>query len=352
MVNVPAAPNSCFWELTARCRLACLHCRSYGGEARADELSLAEALDVADQLVQLRPKFVILTGGEPTLFPGWEQIAARLAQGGIKVRLFTDGYDFTPDTLRAAQEAGVSRFAVSLDGPQAIHDRLRPPRAPGSPSPYERAVAAIRLIVAAGLRSRVVTQVNRVNVDYLDDLYPVVANLGVGRWQLHLCQMTGRAREHRAELMCDPAELEIVVRLLLTVAKQRKLLAPLHCTIGYLTEEEPLLRGRETKGRPVWLGCEAGRRTLAITPTGDIKGCGALPDEFATRSVRRQTLAEIWRDDAAFPYSREWSEELLGGLCLTCPFAQTCRAGCPAVAYGATGSIGANPYCLRIVRGK
>ncbi len=27
-----------------------------------------------------------------------------------------------------------------------------------------------------------------------------------------------------------------------------------------------------------------------------------------------------------------------------------CRAGCPAVAYGASGSIGLNPYCLRLVR--
>jgi len=352
MPHVAATPRACFWELTARCRLACLHCRSHGGEARAAELSLGEAMKLADQLVELRLKFVTLTGGEPILFSGWERIAARLAQGGIKVRLFTDGYEFTADTLRTALDAGVSRFAVSLDGPQVIHDRLRPPRAPGGPSPFDRAVDAIRLITAAGAPCKVVTQVNRQNVDFLATLYPMVVDLGATRWQVHLCQMVGRARDHRGDLICDPADLETIVGLLLVVAKERKILAPLHCTIGYLTEEEPLLRHREIRGAPVWRGCEAGRRTVAITPTGDVKGCGALPDEFATRSVRRQTLAEIWSDDAAFPYTRRWSDEILGGACAACAFADTCRAGCPAVAYGATGSIGANPYCLRIVRHK
>jgi len=164
--------------------------------------------------------------------------------------------------------------------------------------------------------------------------------------------MTGRAAAHRANLMCRPGDLEKIMRVLLRAAREKKVLAPLHCTVGYLTKEEPVLRPRETQGRPVWTGCEAGRRTLAITPAGGVKGCTTLPDEFVTASLPERSLADIWADDACFPYTRRWSPEVLGGDCAYCTFAHTCRAGCPATAYAAIGSIGVNPYCLRQVRGK
>ncbi|MCZ7583973.1 MAG: SPASM domain-containing protein [Deltaproteobacteria bacterium] len=117
-----------------------------------------------------------------------------------------------------------------------------------------------------------------------------------------------------------------------------------------MTVEEPVLRKRELGGSPVWRGCEAGLRGIAVTPDGGVKGCTVLPDEFVTASLAERRLPDIWADDACFPYSRGWSADTLAGLCKPCAFAETCRAGCPAVAYAATGATGANPYCLRLVR--
>ena len=88
---------------------------------------------------------------------------------------------------------------------------------------------------------------------------------------------------------------------------------------------------------------------MALTSWGGVLGCTALPDEFVTATVRDRPLKEIWADDRCFPYSRGFDESLLAGLCARCALARVCRAGCPAVAYGATGAIGANPYCLRLV---
>jgi radical SAM protein with 4Fe4S-binding SPASM domain len=313
-------------------------------------LSADEQRHVADQLVALRIPTVVLTGGEPMLSPGWERIARRLADGGVRVRLFTSGYAFDAEALRAALDAGVSQFAVSLDGPKPVHDDLRPVADAGGRSSFDEAVSAIERIVAAGADLRVVTQVNRVNVGTLDAIYESLRDRGVRRWQVQLCQMAGRARDDRDELAADPRELETIVRVLLRAARERKVLAPLHCTVGYMTREEPVLRGREVSRRAAWRGCRAGKRTLAITADGGVKGCTSLPDEFVTASVRERPLADIWADDRCFPYTRTWSGDALGGACAKCPFGTVCRAGCPAVAYGATGSIGVNPYCLRLVR--
>ena len=40
-------------------------------------------------------------------------------------------------------------------------------------------------------------------------------------------------------------------------------------------------------------------------------------------------------------------ESRLTGVCARCCYAERCRAGCTAIAYSATGSIGCNPYCIR-----
>jgi radical SAM protein with 4Fe4S-binding SPASM domain len=197
-----------------------------------------------------------------------------------------------------------------------------------------------------------VTQVNRENVGHLDQVYELLLELGVRRWTVHLCQATGRAHAARGELLCEPADLERVAQVLVRAARERAIAAPLSCSIGYLTAEE-LLRSGPGDARPApWSGCSAGLTTLAVTSRGGVKGCTTLPDEFVTGSLADRPLAEIWRDDSAFPYTRARSrgEVELSGPCARCDVGGRCRAGCLAVGYGATGAIGANPFCLRLVR--
>jgi radical SAM protein with 4Fe4S-binding SPASM domain len=345
-----AVPERCFWELTRACDHRCLHCRCHGGTAAEDELGLDEALRVAAELVELGVRAVVLTGGEPTLYRGWERVARALADGGVAVRLFTGGRKLDRESLARARDAGVGDLAISLDGPKAIHDRLRPTRGLLGGSSHEAALAAIRTVVDAGLPLRVVTQANRLNMDHLDSVYETVRDQGVTRWQLSLMQATGRAREQLDTLMPRPEDLERIVAVLKRAAREGVVRAPMSCTVGYLTAEEPVLRRRSSAKRLVWNGTPAGLRTLAITASGGVVGCTCLPGEFVTASVRERPLADIWADDSCFPYSRGWSEALLAGACADCKLARVCRAGCPAVAYGATAAIGANPFCLREVR--
>ena len=348
----PAAPGVVFWELTRSCPLRCAHCRVAAAPGGAAELDDAEAALVADEIAAIGARTVVLTGGEPTARPGWERIAARLAGRGVRVRLFTSGFGLGADGISLALRAGVSELAVSLDGPKEVHDALRPELGARGRSSFDEAAAAIREIVARGVPVRAVTAVSGVNAAHLFAVYALVKALAVPRWQVQLCQNLGRARERSGELLCDPGAVERIVEVLLRAAKERAVLAPLHCTVGYMVEEEPVLRGREAPGAPVWRGCRAGIASLAITAEGGVKGCAALPDGFVTASLRERRLGEIWRDDASFPYSRGRAVDGLVGACAACAFGATCRAGCPAVAYGATGSVGLNPYCLRIVRGR
>lgn len=343
-------PSSCFWELNRRCTLSCGHCRVEAGPEGDAGLPLATSLVIADQLVALGTSHVILTGGEPILYPGWAKIAQRLSDGGVRVRLFSSGVGLDDATIEQALNHGVDEFAISLDGPRATHERLRPPARSGQPSCFDSALAAIESLIARGVTTRVVTQVNRLNIAHLEATYRLLDSTGVVYWLVHLCQGTGRAGAAETDLLCAPADVELVVRVLALAAREKRVVAPLTCSLGYFTIEE-LLRGRGGNRSPIWKGCGAGVGTIAISSTGGVKGCTTLPDEFETASVLEKPLQEIWDDAQTFPYTREWSRKLLNGSCRRCEVADSCRGGCPAVAYGATGSIGANPYCLRVVRG-
>jgi len=342
--------SSCFWELNRRCEFDCLHCRADAGPAGDGGLPLQQVLEIADQIVALGVQRVTLTGGEPMSYPGWDRVSRRLADGGARVVLFTSGVELDVPAVEHALSCGVSEFAVSLDGPRAIHNALRPPAAGRPRSAFDAVYAALEALSDRGATTWVVTQVNRENVEHLDGIHQILRDLGVRLWKVHLCQATGRARLSSSELVCDPSDLEHIVGTLMGVAREGSIVAPLTCSIGYLTEEELMLRGRGGARPPVWAGCNAGLRTFAITSRGAVKGCVVLPDEFANGDLSERSLETIWCDESSFPYSRGWKPSMLAGACALCGLSERCRAGCPAVAYGATGSIGANPYCLRLVR--
>ena len=111
-------PFLVFWEITRACALACRHCRAEAQPRRhPDELDEGEALRLVDQLAELAPPMLILTGGDPLMRRDVLAIARRAADAGMRVGLSPSGtqrlvnFDF-----HAIRGAGVERLSLSLDG--------------------------------------------------------------------------------------------------------------------------------------------------------------------------------------------------------------------------------------------
>ena len=122
-------PRACVWELTLACNLRCKHCGSIAGSKRGDELSLDECLRVADELVALGCRRITLSGGEPTMYPGWHEVGKRLVELGARVNLISNGLTWSAKHIEQAQQAGLCGVAFSIDGFEKEHDDFR---APGS----------------------------------------------------------------------------------------------------------------------------------------------------------------------------------------------------------------------------
>ena len=342
---IKRVPRVVIWETTVACNFRCLHCEIAAGARRGDELDTNEALAVCDALAGLGCQQCNVSGGEPLLRKDWPLICQRLASHGIRVTLISNGSLVDADVVRRAAEHGVSGFALSLDGMQATHDRVRVWH--GGDSAFAALETAAREVKRARLSLAAITHINRWNVGELEAMHAFLRALDADLWQVQLGLPLGRLREIETPYMLQPQDLPALAQLLCRLIRSgpRPHIAVTD-TIGYYTACEPILRGRDA----VWTGCYAGVLTMGIESNGDVKGCSCLPKEFVAGNVRQRPLAEIWADESRYAYNTDWQEASLTGACATCPYRRVCRAGCTCLAYSVTGSIYENPYCLHRVQ--
>jgi MoaA/NifB/PqqE/SkfB family radical SAM enzyme len=96
-----------------RCNLACTYCNEY------DHVSEPVPLDVMhrrlDKLADLGTTAVILSGGEPLMHPGLNDIIARIRKHGMLAALITNCYLLTKEKILGLNEAGLEYMQISID---------------------------------------------------------------------------------------------------------------------------------------------------------------------------------------------------------------------------------------------
>ena len=330
------------WEITLRCDLACNHCGSRAGKPRHDELSTAEALDLIDQLAEMGAREVTLIGGEAYLRDDWTVLARAFRDKGIACMMTTGGRGVTPERAREAREAGLQNVSVSLDGTAPTHDLQR-----GLKGAYDAALGAIRNLREAGVPVSANTQINRLTMHELDDVYATLVREGCHAWQTQLTVAMGRAAD-RPEWLLQPYDvLEVIPKLAELTLRGRAdgvRMWPAN-NIGYFGPHEATLRGSVKRGSHAG-GCGAGKHSLGIESDGTIKGCPSLPtDAYTGGNIRGARLRELWDRAPALRFTRDRTTDELWGYCRDCYYASVCKAGCTWTAHSLFGRRGNNPYC-------
>jgi radical SAM protein with 4Fe4S-binding SPASM domain len=335
------------------CDHACAHCGSRAARARPDELSPAEALEVARGLVELGCREVTLIGGEAYLREDVFAICAFFAGQGVRVGMQTGGRGLTPALARRLKDAGMAAVGVSVDGPEAAHDALRASR--GS---HRAALAALDACRAAGLTLTANTQVNRLNAHLLRETLEPLAARGIAAWRCQLTVPMGRAAD-RPDWILEPwrmiAVLDTLAAMQLEIAEdardrglppRRMLSIQLGNNLGYYGPHEVVLRSRPGGAATWWKGCNAGKYTVGIESDGKVKACPSLPTApYVGGNVRDRSLAALWSETPELAFARARTVDELWGFCRTCEYASLCLGGCSFTAHCTLGRRGNNPFC-------
>lgn len=157
------------WEITLKCNLACSHCGSRAGDARPNELSTAECLDLVRQLAEVGIDEVTLIGGEAYLRKDWLDIARAIKDHGMLCGITTGGLALGKHMAEQIKAAGINSVSLSVDGLEATHDELR-----GVPGSWAAALRAMKALTKAGVPVSSNTQINRRSLAELPALYGVL----------------------------------------------------------------------------------------------------------------------------------------------------------------------------------
>lgn len=118
-------------EITHRCNLRCRTCwfwgkhGKYSGGGTFEEMSLDEIRRFIDSIVSFRP-YLLITGGEPLLYPRIEEVIKYASKRGLFVGLITNGMLSNEKKISEVISAGVNFITISLDGPNGkVHNYIR-----------------------------------------------------------------------------------------------------------------------------------------------------------------------------------------------------------------------------------
>ncbi len=339
MRDFSEAPFLVIWEVTQACDLACVHCRASAAPARSPyELSTVQGYRLLDQIREFGDPLMVFTGGDPLKHPDLFDLLRFSTGIGLRTTVTPSATPLlTADAIRAFQDAGIARMAISLDGPDAgVHDGFR--RVAGS---FDRTIFALDSAREIGLETQVNTTVTRRTVDYLPAVARIVADKGAKMWSVFFLVATGRAAA-ADDLSAD--EYERVFAFLYDTART----APFEIKT---TEAQHYRRyvaqrrkqdGGLAAGRPSAAGINDGKGFVFISHTGNICPSGFLP--IPAGNVRHDSLVDVYRHSPLFLALRD--TERLRGKCGECEYRNLC-GGSRSRAFAVTGDfLGEEPRCI------
>ena len=158
------------WEITSACNLRCDFCLV---EMKRKQVPLDQALRIAGELVERGVDKVLLSGGEPLVYRGVDQVMRRLLDGGVLLKLLTNGTVENEAVFRMIEddptiEVSLSILSVRPDKADAIFRRQ---------GAWAKLCATLDRLPPAQVN--IITAVSTENVDEVEEILDWVAARGI-----------------------------------------------------------------------------------------------------------------------------------------------------------------------------
>ncbi|HDD23813.1 MAG TPA: radical SAM protein [Chloroflexi bacterium] len=304
-MHVLSLPAIYALELTPACNNRCIGCSNVYASRRAKypPMSAGQWRDLLapfiSEAVQIR-----LTGGEPTLHPGFFQILEYVASHTAWVTIFTNGrwLDAQQFVERMQGQSKVTGLLVSLHGADPTsHERFT-----GCPGSFEETLSNIRLAIAHGITVALNTVITRHSWHQIEEIVALGQSLGV--------QHMAFSRYIGPPLpIIEPTQSQLQAAFRQIQGLMR---AGIPVTYGISVPQCFMPNDSE--------GCLAGVAYLSIDPWGNVRPCAHSPTVIG--SLHKKSLAELWHSTEMDAW-----RALVPSECTTCAAYSVCHGGCRAI---------------------
>ena len=343
-------PKWIAWEITRRCNLKCVHCRSSSEFAVEDhpDFSHEEGLRIIDDISSYASPVVVLSGGEPLLREDVFDLAKYGAGKGLRMCLATNGTLVTEETCLKIKDAGIMMVSMSLDGATPeVHDDFR-----NQPGAFNGTLNAASLFKKHNISFLINSSFTKRNETEIPKIYRLAKEIGATAWYLFMIVPTGRGEDIMDELIAKESYEEILKWHYEMEKEEHDLLVRPTCAPQYyrIVLQKAKETGEKFKRRSLQFstggskGCLAGQLICLINVDGDVLPCSYFPK--AGGNIREKSFKDIWENSTLFKELRDF--KLYKGRCGVCEYVNVC-GGCRARAYAITGDyLAEEPFCAYI----
>ncbi len=340
------------WEITRRCNLRCIHCRSSSEEVVKEhpDPTKEECFRIIDDITSYAKPVMVLTGGEPLLREDFFDIADYGGKKGLRVCLATNGTLVNEKICKKLKEVDIKMVSLSLDGPnEKVHDDFRKQK-----GAFQGTIKSAQLFKKYGIPFLINSSFTKRNQETIPQVYKLAKDLGATAWYMFMIVPTGRAEELLNELISQE-DYEKILNWHYDMEKDEKdiLVRPTCAPQYYRVIFERAKKGGEKFERRSLKfstggakGCVAGQLICLINVDGDVMPCSYFP--LPAGNIKKQSFKEIWENSELFKNLRNF--DAYKGRCGVCEYVNVC-GGCRARAYCLRDDyMEEDPYCKYIPR--
>lgn len=340
-------PKWIAWEITRRCNLRCVHCRSSSEMEIAGhpDFTTEEAFRLLDDVADYARPVVVLSGGEPLIRTDLFDIARHGTELGLRMCLASNGTLVTEAICRKIKDSGIKIVSLSLDGStEEIHDNFR-----NEAGAFSGTVNAAKLFKKHGIEFIINSSFTKRNQEDIPRVYRLAKELGATAWYMFMIVPTGRGEDIMDELISKENYEEILEWHYQMEKGEKDMLVRPTCAPHYyrVVLQQSKEEGIKFEKRTLKFstggskGCIAGQMICLITVDGDVLPCSYFPKSAG--NVREQSFKDIWENSELFKELRDFKK--YRGRCGSCEYINVC-GGCRARAYSLSGDyLAEEPFC-------
>ncbi|KJR42795.1 radical SAM domain-containing protein [Candidatus Magnetoovum chiemensis] len=340
-------PKWIAWEITRRCNLHCVHCRSGSDDIMIEhsDFSTDEAFRILDDIKSFSNPVVVLTGGEPLLRGDVFNIASYGTRLGLRMCLATNGTLVSDEICEKIKESGIKIVSLSLDGSTAsVHDDFRSQK-----GAFNGTINASKLFKKHRIDFIINSSFTKRNQEEIPAVYKLAKELEANAWYMFMIVPTGRGEGLMSELI-SKEDYEDILNWHYEMEKQEDtLLVRPTCAPHYyriVLQNAKKDKGQYKKRSLKFStggskGCLAGQLICLIDVDGEVKPCSYF--SLSAGNVKLQKFKDIWQSSKLFKDMRDFTS--YKGKCGQCEFLSVC-GGCRARAYSLSGDyMDEEPFC-------
>lgn len=339
-------PKWIAWEVTRRCNLKCIHCRSSSTiDSPEGIFTTDESFRLIDDISGFAKPVIVLSGGEPLLRRDLFDIARYGTDKGLRMCIATNGTLIDDGICEKMKSSGIRIVSLSLDGStKEIHDNFR-----NQEGAFDGTIRGIQLLKKHGIEFIINSSFTKRNKEDIKNIYRLAKDLGATAWYMFMIVPTGRGEDIISELIPKEEYEEILEWHYQMEKGEKDILVRPTCAPHYyrIVLQKSKEEGTKFERRTLKFstggakGCIAGQVIAFIDIDGNVKPCSYFPETAG--NLKEKSFKEIWEESKLFLNLRDFKK--YKGKCGSCEYIGVC-GGCRARADSIYGDyLEEEPFC-------